>query len=163
MFRTGEDSHLNKLILAMYDEFQAGQKYFDKAILGMIMQFFSILLRNYEKNAELSLENENEKRQASEILYYLQNHYIDSSLTEVADKFGYSASHFSKLIKKSTGYTYTELITRQRMEQSNYLLKNSNFTVSKIAELVGYPNVEHFNRTFKKNFKTSPSKYRLEK
>lgn len=46
------------------------------------------------------------------------------------------------------------------MKKARTLLKNGNMTVENIAASVGYPNVEHFNRTFKKLFDMTPIQYR---
>ena len=46
------------------------------------------------------------------------------------------------------------------MKKAKTLLKNGNMTVENISEAVGYPNVEHFIRTFKKIFDMTPIQYR---
>ncbi len=48
------------------------------------------------------------------------------------------------------------------MKRAKTLLKNGNMTVENIADVVGYPSVEHFNRTFKKCFDRTPLQYRNE-
>ena len=46
------------------------------------------------------------------------------------------------------------------MKKAKVLLKNGNMTVENIALAVGYQNVEHFNRLFKKMFEMTPVQYR---
>ena len=58
------------------------------------------------------------------------------------------------------GKTFVEQLTKIRMKKARTLLKNGNMTVENIAASVGYPNVEHFNRTFKKLFDMTPIQYR---
>ena len=48
------------------------------------------------------------------------------------------------------------------MKRAKTLLKHGNMTVENIADVVGYPSVEHFNRTFKKCFDMTPLQYRNE-
>lgn len=43
------------------------------------------------------------------------------------------------------------------------LLKNGNMTVERIAEAVGYQNVEHFNRLFKESYGMPPVQFRKQK
>lgn len=163
LFHTEKDKTLKSLCEKMYHEFNSNEKYFEKIILGMIIYFFSHILRNYEKNSEVSFSNNESNKKAGEIMYYLQKNYVYASLEETASYFGYSSTHFSKLIKKLTGKTFIELITKQRMEQSISLLKKSDISIAKVAELVGYNNVEHFYRMFKKYYNTSPSQFRNSK
>lgn len=46
------------------------------------------------------------------------------------------------------------------MKKARTLLKNGNMTVENIAYSVGYQNVEHFNRLFKKKYEMTPVQYR---
>ena len=45
------------------------------------------------------------------------------------------------------------------MKKARAMLKSSSATVESIAESVGYQNVEHFNRTFKKLYNITPVSY----
>ena len=47
-----------------------------------------------------------------------------------------------------------------RMKKAKSLLKGSNMTVENIALSVGYQNVEHFNRLFKKAYNMTPIQFR---
>ncbi len=46
------------------------------------------------------------------------------------------------------------------MKKAKGLLKNGTMTVEKVALAVGYQNVEHFNRLFKKAYNMTPVQYR---
>ena len=46
------------------------------------------------------------------------------------------------------------------MKKARTLLKNRNMTVESISEAVGYQNVEHFNRLFKRTYGITPVQYR---
>ena len=63
-------------------------------------------------------------------------------------------------VSQKSGKTFVEQLTKIRMKKARTLLKNGNMTVENIAASVGYPNVEHFNRTFKKLFDMTPIQYR---
>ena len=49
------------------------------------------------------------------------------------------------------------------MKKARAMLKSSSATVESIAESVGYQNVEHFNRVFKKMYNITPVQYRNRK
>ena len=46
------------------------------------------------------------------------------------------------------------------MKKAKNMLKQTNSTVETIAANVGYENVEHFNRLFKRSFGVTPVQYR---
>lgn len=93
---------------------------------------------------------------------YLQDHYDnpDLSLNEVAAYVGLNEKYFSNRFTKEAGETVSGYLTAVRMQKAKEILKTTNFKVYEVAEMVGYHNVEHFNRVFKKTFQISPSKYR---
>ena len=64
-----------------------------------------------------------------------------------------SKPYLSKYIKEKSGMTFGELVKQIRMKKARALLKSSNMTVENIALPVGYQNVEHFNRLFKKSLR----------
>lgn len=69
-------------------------------------------------------------------------------------------NYISLLFKKETGETISEYTTRLRIETAKGLLKETDFKVLEIAEMVGYDNPHYFSRVFKKCSGMQPSKYR---
>lgn len=98
-----------------------------------------------------------------EIMNYIQSNYIDITLDGLAEKFYLSKPYISKYIKEKSGLTFGELVKKIRMKKAKALLKSSNMTVENIALSVGYQNVEHFNRMFKKAYDTTPMQFRNQK
>ncbi len=93
---------------------------------------------------------------------YIADHYeeADLSLTRVAEYVGLNEKYFTNRFTKESGETFSTYITELRIQKSKELLKNTSFKVYEIAEMVGYYNVEHFNRMFKKLNGISPAQYR---
>ncbi len=86
----------------------------------------------------------------------------DILLNELAKKYSISSGHLSNLIKKETGSTYTEHITRRRIEKAKELLKDDSLSILEVAEQVGYGDYFYFTKLFKRQTGLSPSKYRKE-
>lgn len=98
-----------------------------------------------------------------EIMNYVQANYIDITLDDLAEKFFLSRPYLSKYIKEKSGMTFGDLVKKIRMKKAKALLKSSNMTVENIAMSVGYQNVEHFNRLFKKAYDMTPMQFRNQK
>lgn len=94
------------------------------------------------------------------MINYIQNNYQNVTLEALASKFHLSEPYISKFIKDKSGKTFGEHVAYVRMKKAKVLLKNGNMTVENIALAVGYQNVEHFNRQFKKMFDKTPVQYR---
>ena len=99
----------------------------------------------------------------SEIINYIQANYVTVTLDELSQKFFLSKPYLSKYIKEQSGLTFGENVKKIRMKKAKTLLKNGNMKVESIAESVGYQNVEHFNRLFKKQYGMTPVQYRNSK
>ena len=95
-----------------------------------------------------------------EIISYIQNDYRNVTLETLSEAFHLSKPYLSKYISEKTGTTFQELVKQARMKKARSLLRGTNQTVEAIAAEVGYENVEHFNRLFKKSYDITPVQYR---
>jgi AraC-like DNA-binding protein len=94
------------------------------------------------------------------VLRYIEENYRGGSLTEIAESLHYELTALSRLIKRRTGKTYTDLMQEKRISQAAWLLKNTNKRVDDIALLVGYENASYFHRLFLARLGTTPKRYR---
>ena len=97
---------------------------------------------------------------AATALSYIDEHYKNGSLSELAEQMGYDVYWLSREIRKRTGKTYKELLQEKRMQQAVYLLTNSAIPVTDIIESVGYDNTSYFYRKFRERCGVSPKEYR---
>ena len=95
-----------------------------------------------------------------EITNYIYANYKDVTLDDLSEKFFLSKPYLSKYIKEKSGLTFGDILKQVRMKKAHAMLKSSSATVESIAESVGYQNVEHFNRIFKKMYNITPVQYR---
>ena len=79
---------------------------------------------------------------------------------QVAAAVHTSLFYFCKLFRRVTGTTFTEFVSRTRLEKAKNLLLNPNLRISEIAYEVGFQSLTHFNRVFKKVERESPTCYR---
>lgn len=93
---------------------------------------------------------------------YLADHYEDAdlSLSQVAEYVELNEKYFSNRFTRETGETFSAYLTALRMQKARELLKTTSFKVYEISEMIGYRNVEHFNRVFKKMNGITPAQYR---
>jgi AraC-like DNA-binding protein len=89
-----------------------------------------------------------------------EHHTEDLSLGQVAAAVHTSIFYFCKLFRKVTGTTFTEFVSRTRVEKAKNLLLNPNLRISEIAYEVGFQSLTHFNRVFKNVVGESPTEYR---
>ncbi|MCH2663214.1 AraC family transcriptional regulator [bacterium] len=79
---------------------------------------------------------------------------------KLAMTVGISPDHFTRLFKQLRGTTPRKFILQARIESAQDLLRSSNHSVGRIAEILGYSDVYFFSRQFKEKVGVSPSKFR---
>lgn len=94
-------------------------------------------------------------------LRYVEEHYREGSLGALSEKLHFEPSTMTRLLKRKTGKTFTELIQEKRMSQAAWLLRNTERNVEEIAHSVGYENLSYFFRLFSTHFGATPRQYRL--
>ncbi|MBD2299694.1 helix-turn-helix domain-containing protein [Nostoc sp. FACHB-87] len=88
------------------------------------------------------------------------NYHQPISLCDVATAVGYCPAYLTNLVRRHTGKTVNHWIVERRMLAARNLLKESDLSVSQIAEAVGYQHEGHFFRQFRQNHKTTPQAWR---
>lgn len=122
-------------------------------------------LNNYFRWIENYIENRHDNRQADVILRakrFLADNYVNPELTlkTTADYVGLNEKYFSSRFTKEAGVTVSAYLTDLRMQKARELMASTDLKMYEISERVGYHSVEHFNRTFKRVFGTSPGDFR---
>ena len=92
--------------------------------------------------------------------YIAENDAQKMSLNEVAEKTYVSQWHLSKLLNKHTGKSFSDILNQTRIENAKKLLQDPSLRIGDIAELVGFLDVAHFSRVFKKQAGISANEYR---
>ena len=108
----------------------------------------------------MDIEMKRTDERMTEVLNYIQVNYKTVTLEKLSEKFYLSKPYLSKYIKESTNSTFGDIVKQIRMNKAKSLLKGSGMTVENISEQVGYQNVEHFIRLFKKAYGTTPVEFR---
>ena len=93
---------------------------------------------------------------------YMREHYAEQhlSLSDVADHVYVSQWHLSKLLNRETEQSFFDLLAGIRIEKAKQLLTDPARRIHEVAESVGYTDVAHFSKSFKKYVGCTPGEYR---
>ncbi len=94
-------------------------------------------------------------------LEYIRRNYADPLLNEIclADLCGYSVGYFRRIFTEKVGKSPIKYIISVKMNHACTLLKSNFFTVTEIAEKLGYRDIYYFSNSFKREYGVSPSEY----
>lgn len=81
-------------------------------------------------------------------------------LQDAANSARLSATYFSRMFKKTTALTFSEYLTRVRIDQAKQMLRDPHLRVQEVAFAVGFQSVAHFNRVFRRLVGEAPGVYR---
>lgn len=131
--RTTNIPHLNKLIVLMSNE-------------------YCELVRSYASGHYSPLV----KKAVDHILLHLGN---PLSLTNIAAEIHVNPSYLSRKFKEETGRTVSEYINQKRVEEAKLYLERENISITDVAFLVGFNDLNYFSKIFKKHTSLTPSQY----
>lgn len=97
---------------------------------------------------------------ADVLAYVRENYHNDINLIKLADHFFFSPVYLGQLFKKETGRYFHEYINWLRVEMAKKLIEEGTGTMEEISSRVGYKNVDHFYKNFKKATGINPGDYK---
>lgn len=83
----------------------------------------------------------------------------DFGVNNLAEAVNMSRSTFTRKIKAVTGQTPLDFIRKIRMMHACHLLESKNYTVSQVAEMVGFSDRRYFTTSFGKEMGVTPKEY----
>lgn len=112
-------------------------------------------------NRVLSVNKANSKVDIIQVTQYIKENYADDLyLDKLADHFNTSDKYLSRLFKESIGMGFHEYLASIRISKAKSLLLETDLSVTKIGEMVGFTTHSTFFRIFKKYEGINPTQYR---
>jgi len=115
---------------------------------------------------EIPADEESEESAASSFivnnaLKYMEENFKEKlKLQDVAEQVYVSQWHLSKLLNRYKGQSFSELLNSIRIEKAKELLKDPSLRIGDIADMVGFLDMAHFSRVFKKQTGISANEFR---
>ena len=156
------DNEIRYLLQHLLMEFLTYDKYADEMSMSYTKILFSTLLRQQCQKDRPGPDSPEAaaKLRIFDILRYIEMHSADITLSDLCRQFHYSESYVSRVIRSTTGKSFSAVLTEFRMIQAQSYLTETDLSIGEIALEVGYNSFEHFSRCFKKNTGISPREYR---
>lgn len=149
---------LLRWMLLLKDEVSRGERRSDEAALSLLRLVLIELERMTSPAAGAEPQPVGLGRRA---LTYIEAHCLEPlSLAKVAKAMGRSAAHVAGVVRQETGRTVGEWILECRMAEARRRLRATDERVDIIAERVGYADVTHFIRQFRRVHGVTPAAWR---
>ncbi|MCY1313644.1 HTH-type transcriptional regulator [compost metagenome] len=90
----------------------------------------------------------------------LANLKADLGVPALAQRAGMSERNFARVFKMEADSTPAEFVELARIDAARRLVEESNLPLKRLADEVGYGNVDGFRRAFFRRLGVTPSDYR---
>ncbi len=131
-------------------------EYYEENMKNIVNQLLIQLIRNTSSKMIAY-----KKTLSSSVISYINKNYMNKiTINELSEQFYISQWHLCREFKHDTNETIIQYTNKVRIVESQILLLETNKTITLISSEVGFENVTHFERVFKRLVGTTPSKYR---
>ena len=169
-FWIGADTHhLGELLLALIEERRAVATDTEEMSEALLRQIIVTLNRCYSRSDEMRevtrLESSAGAVGDEGRLYPLVEdaffyHYRELRLTDLAEMLNLSTRQTQRFLLSHYGKSFTQKRADAQMAAARELLRNTDMSITGIAERAGFSSVEHFSSAFSRYHGCSPRAFR---
>lgn len=134
--------------------FQALRTQTAEELSGLMHLFVDKILEDLIRNRRYSATIE------KSLSFIEENCFDKLSLEQVSNHVFLNKSYFSELFKKETGVNFNDYINQLRIRKACDLLLQNEYSLSEVAQMVGFSDQNYFSKIFKKIVGKSPKSYK---
>ncbi|MBC6309866.1 AraC family transcriptional regulator [Listeria sp. FSL L7-1582] len=161
-FDAEENEQLQHITKMMLTEFFDPKDYSSEMMKQYLALIFMELARVFHQNKAYQARIADNSA-LFPMLEYIEKNYKTVTLTKMAQEFGFNKNYLSNKLRKETGKTWTELVSKQKLHHATHLLAYTDNKLVDIAEEVGYASPSFFFKQFKRHYGMTPKEFRDER
>lgn len=133
---------------------------------GLLTQLLVHLSRNYVDESLPERESARRKKNLERlngVLCFIEDHHRQPiTVNQLAEMACLSEDRFGHLFREVVGQPPLKYINQIRLRKAMNLLKTGAYTVTEVADAVGFQDYNHFGRLFRKTYGATPNRVRLD-
>ena len=155
------DGVIHDLIQRIFAEVQSQESGYKQLCRALVTELFVYLCRNYV--VEMLPERDSAKRKKdlerlNAVLSYIEANYNQRiTVEQLADMVCLSEDRFGHLFREGVGQPPLQYINTMRLRKALNMLKTNQYTVTEVADAVGFRDYNHFGRLFRKQYGCTPN------
>lgn len=127
--------------------------------------YMEILVIRLMRNTDLAVPSEprtlSANRQCAAVRRYIDLHFKEPlTLEQLAEEAHINKYYLSHTFKREYGESPINYMISRRIEESKYLLAETDLSMSQIAQLLGFSSLSYFSQVFRRTQSISPKEYR---
>lgn len=162
------DTQTHELMKQLISELETRNAGYEQMLEALLQQFILHLIRKYSVSGAEGSPSAAPKLPTEDLSYLLIEeaflyNYRDITLESLASQVGLGIRQTERLLQVHYRKTFQQKKTEARMSAATSLLRDTDYSVSAIAEQLGYSSPEHFSHAFKAACHMTPSAFRKQK
>lgn len=162
-FRGNDLIAADGIVNSMCDEILSKGSNYVEVVSSYLNILFYLIIRNIEKTNRDNVMHDIRDMIPGIIDYIESNCGNQITLNDVAAKYFYSPSYFSRAFKKYFGTPFSSYVQNVRIQKIIKLLEDPSLSIEEISERIGYNDKRELYRAFKNVTGTTPGNYRKAK
>ncbi|WBX70032.1 AraC family transcriptional regulator [Tenacibaculum retecalamus] len=145
--------HVEKLFSIILEESKNHNSSSIMLIKSLMTSILEILLRNIKKGGFFELPEDHTDDRITKMLTYINEHIDQPShlkVVHLAEVFSMSSTYVSEFFRKQVKVSLREYIIKAKLKLVEIRLLNSDYNLTEIADDLGFTDVSHLSKTFKK-------------
>lgn len=126
--------------------------------------FLGLLIELLDDSKAKNNKSENNLAERSRLLLEelaYEKHCDSNSIQYSLEKLGFTYAHQCRVFKKQYGITPLAFVNAIRMTRAKNLLRDTDLTISQVADELGFSNLSYFSKLFKKYTNLWPREFRV--
>ena len=160
LFDLDVDKHTEEILEFLCRDYLENKPYSQLTLRCTLILFFTEVIRRHSAMISNQKFKDKTSFQITSLFNYLSVNYATATLKSTAAYFHYHPNYLSAFVKKHTGKNFRTILNEIKQNQASFYLANTNMPIKDISEKLGFLQLCNFYDFIKKNFNTTPSKYR---
>lgn len=161
---TTANTNFQKLIKEMAELYTAEAPCYELHVKSRLCELWVTLFAEFQQQENSTGAGLAEAKQISRLknaIIFIHSNYTEPiTLDQIAESCHTSKSEFCRIFKKTLHQTPFEYLLRYRIQKSLPLLASDSFTITEIANQVGFSGSSYYSEVFRKYMHCSPREYK---
>ena len=144
-------------------EFERNEKYpfgAQQLIKLYLIELLISIIRDDSRSMQTVFMQNTSSRLVNDVTEFLNEHISERVKVEDIEKFAkVSRTTLESAFKSTVGMGVIDYFIKMKIECAKTYIREDNYNITQIAELLGYDSIHYFSRQFKKIAKMSPKEY----
>lgn len=151
--------HVELMLFELIHEYEHPSTYSEIRLSRLFLHLWEQVLNEVKYNFDsIQICKDN---YAEKIKFFIEQHITRSlSVEEITELSHLSESHIFRIFREAYNISPMQYHALLRVERAKEMIRNTNMTITEVAERLGFSYVQDFCRVFKKIDGSAPSTYR---